>query len=321
MPGQPAKQQPILCVHGALCAAACFKTLLPLYASVGYPTYAISLRGHRGSWQPSTFAFHVLTSIDSYVDNIMSAIEYLSFEHQDLAPILIGHSMGGGLLQRTLAVWETTATTKPHPAGLVLLASAPLSGGGMDVARRWQAAEAALAAAQQPALRAPVRAAPQGWIPWLGSFFTFNVNTGVDTPAQVRNKFFSSEASEDTVNGWLRDSKGRLESIRVSIGHFWPFGDASTILDAIDGNIRPHGRKVLCISAEHDALVGKEAIDGTFDAYHAACQGEQEILRMELAGSAHHIMLDIAHQRCAEVIIRWIEEKDISAVEDARCVI
>jgi hypothetical protein len=180
----------------------------------------------------------------------------------------------------------------------------------LDVARRWQAAEAALAKAQAQ-LTPPARAAPQGWIPWLRSFFTFTINTGVDTAAQVRNKFFSPDAPEDAILGWLRESKVRMESIRVSIEHFWPFAEPTVVLTAIQGDIRPRGRKILCISAEHDALIAKEATDETFDAYHAVCQGEEEIMRTELAGSAHHIMLDIAHERCADLIIRWIQEKEI----------
>lgn len=58
-------KQPILMVHGAHCSAACFKSTLPLLARAGFASYALSFRGHRNSWQPSTFSFYALTSIDS----------------------------------------------------------------------------------------------------------------------------------------------------------------------------------------------------------------------------------------------------------------
>jgi pimeloyl-ACP methyl ester carboxylesterase len=316
LPDMAMKQEAILCVHGAHCAAACFMALLPLLASAGYPSYAVSLRGHGGSWQPSTFAFHALSNIDSYVADVIAANDFISSERPEMALILVGHSMGGGVLQRALGVWTAVAPLRRKPAGLVLLASAPLSGGGMEVARRWQAAEAALAEAQAQD-RPPVHAGSQGWLHWFCSFFTFNVNTGVHTPAQVRNKFFSAETPEGTVTSWLRHSKGRLESIRVSIGHFWPFADAAAVLDAIDGELRPRGRKMLCVSGERDVLIAKEASVETFDSYHAVCQGQEEVLRTELAGSAHHIMLDIAHERCADIVSRWIQEEDISDAQMA----
>ncbi|KAF1961201.1 alpha/beta-hydrolase [Byssothecium circinans] len=302
------KQQPILCLHGAHCAAACFKALLPLFARAGYVSYAVSVRGHGGSWQPSTFAFHALTGINSYITDAMAALDFISAKHPDAQPILVGHSMGGAILQRALGAWKTLGALKIQPAGLVLLAAAPLSGGGMDVARRWQAAEAALAREARP-----VPAVPQAWVSWFRSFFTFQANSGLDTPAQVRNKFFSAGATEDAVEGWIRDSKGRLESIRVSIEHMWPFADAADVVAAIHTDVRPIGRKILCISGGKDVLISKDLTQETFDAYRLASQGEEEIMRVSLADSAHHIMLDVAHERCAELIINWIEGRDIGS--------
>jgi pimeloyl-ACP methyl ester carboxylesterase len=302
-PSESTKNQPILCIHGAHCAAACFKQLLPLFAQAGYASYAVSVRGHGSSWQPSTFGFHVLTSMNSYVSDAMAALNFIMAEHPDTEPILVGHSMGGAILQRLLGAWNTLGVPKIRPAGLVLLAAAPLSGGGMDVARRWQAAEAALSREHPPE--------PQAWAPWLRSFFNFQPNTGLDTPAQVRNKFFSPEATEDAVNGWIRESKGRLESIRVSIEHMWPFADATDVVDAIHSDARPFGRKILSVLGGKDVLISKDLTQETFDAYRLASKGEEEVMRSTLADSAHHIMLDVSHERCAELIIKWIEGKNI----------
>jgi pimeloyl-ACP methyl ester carboxylesterase len=267
------------------------------------------VRGHGGSWQPSTFAFHAFTGINSYVTDVIAALDFISAKHPDTQPIFVRHSMGGAILQRVLGAWNTLGAPKIQPAGLVLLAAAPLSGEGMDVARRWQAAEAALVQEQPPA----VPDAPQAWVPWLRSFFNFQPNTGPDTPAQVRNKFFSPEAAEDAVNSWLRDSKGRLESIRVSIEHMWPCADPADVVATIHSDMRPFGRKILSISGGKDVLISKDLTQKTSDAYRLASKDEEEIMCVSLADSAHHIMLDVAHKRCAELVIKWIEGKDIES--------
>ncbi|KAF2656621.1 alpha/beta-hydrolase [Lophiostoma macrostomum CBS 122681] len=300
LPHSPSQQSPLLCIHGAHCSANCYSALLPLFAAAGYPSYALSLRGHGKSWQPSTFTFHFLTGMDVYISDVHSALDHITSLHPDIPCILIGHSMGGGLLQRALTTWK-----RPRIAGLVLLTSAPLSGGGMDVARKWNGAEAALATAQPAAPR------PRAWVPWLRSFFRFEFSTGVDTPAQVRNKFFSDEASDEVVAGWIRDSKSRLESLRVPVEMFWPIADAEKVLESIDGEIRPRGRKVLCVSAEKDALIPQELLKEDFDAYRRLAQGEEEVLQVQLSRSGHHVMLDVARERCVEVIVSWLRGMDV----------
>ncbi|KAF2741664.1 alpha/beta-hydrolase [Sporormia fimetaria CBS 119925] len=312
LPQSRTNKQPILCIHGAHCAAACYKKLLPIFAQAGYPSYALSLRGHGKSWQPSTFDLHVFTTSNTYVADVMSAIDLISSEHPDQSPILIGHSLGGGVLQRALGAWNPSWKA---PAGLVLIAPAPLSGGAMDIARKWQAAEAKLKASQPAlALTPPSGSSPQGWIPWFRSLFDFELPSGLETPAGIRSKFFLPETPEEAVTGWLRDSKGRLESMSVTIGSFWPFADASAVFNAIDSDARPRGRKVFLISANGDVLITEDVIRETYEAYHAVCQGEEEIAQLELK-SGHHIMLDVAHQQCASSIIRWIEEEKIDSEE------
>lgn len=305
LPHTPTKHQPLLFLHGAHCAAACFQELLPLTSRAGYASYALSLRGHGQSWQPNNFVFHALTSIDSYVADAAAGIDFVATEHPAAALVLIGHSMGGGVLQRVLA----TVQPQRNIAGLVLLASAPLSGGGLDVARNWQAAEAALAHVQAQQAQISGETTHQGWVPWLLSFFT--IKTGLDTSAHVRNKFFSQDTPEDVVQGWIRNSKSRLESIRVSIETFWPLADPVAVLAAIGDADTPIGRKVLCISAERDVLIPSEVSRKNFDAYRTVCQGEEEVLYTEVSGSAHHIMLDIAHERCAKLIVRWLQGESV----------
>lgn len=304
LPQHPTSQQPLLFVHGAHGSASCFKALLPLVSRAGYPCYALSLRGHGKSWQPNAFAFHVLTGISAYVADVEASLEYLAIQHPDASPVLVGHSMGGGVLQRALMRRETIAAQQTQraprrPAGLILLASAPLWGGAMDVARNWQAAEARL-----PKLHS--QPAQQAWLPWIYSLFTPKFDTGIDSPAQVRNKFFSSEVSEGVVLDWIDNCKSRLESMRTAFDSIWPHAEPGPVLSAIDGDSKPVGRKMLCISAELDVLILGETSQKNFDAYHAVCQGEEEVLRTEILGSAHHLMLDVSRELCAKGIVKWL---------------
>jgi len=113
----PAKDKgthpPLLFVHGSYCGAWIWSEhFLPYFAKKGYAAYAVSLRGHGGSEGSLTWA-----SLADYVDDVESAVAKL-----DKPPVLIGHSMGGMIVQHYLSKAENKA------AGGVLLASVPPSG-------------------------------------------------------------------------------------------------------------------------------------------------------------------------------------------------
>lgn len=104
---------PLLFVHGAYAAAWCWdEHFLPYFSDSGFPVCAVSLRGHGGSEGGDRLA---LTSLDHYVEDVTRAVESM-----DEAPVLIGHSMGGLVVQRYLA-----GATAP---GAVLMASVPPHG-------------------------------------------------------------------------------------------------------------------------------------------------------------------------------------------------
>lgn len=86
---------PLLFVHGAFCAAWCWQeTFLPWFARQGYDCWAISLEGHGDSDGRQYLA---AISIDDYVRNLGTAIKRIK-----RTPIMIGHSMGGFVLQQYL---------------------------------------------------------------------------------------------------------------------------------------------------------------------------------------------------------------------------
>jgi len=104
---------PLLFVHGAFHGAWCWSEhFLDFFAERGYRAVAVNLRGHGNS--PSPVPLNSCTLAD-YVDDVRTVADSLP-----RPPVVIGHSMGGAVVQKYLTVQNA-------PAG-VLVASAPPSG-------------------------------------------------------------------------------------------------------------------------------------------------------------------------------------------------
>jgi non-heme chloroperoxidase len=112
-PAGPARATPLLFVHGAYVAAWCWaENFLPWFAGRGYCAHAVSLRGHGASEGREHLYLH---SLDDYVRDVRRVVESL-----DREPVLVGHSMGGMVVQRYLE--------RHGAAGAVLMASVPPTG-------------------------------------------------------------------------------------------------------------------------------------------------------------------------------------------------
>lgn len=113
-PQGEARRTPLLFVHGAHAGAWCWQEhFLPYFAEQGWAAYAVSLSGHGGS--PGHEYLDAL-SIGDYVRDLREAIATLPE-----APVLIGHSMGGFVVQKLLE-------TQSAPAAVMMCAVPP---GGM----------------------------------------------------------------------------------------------------------------------------------------------------------------------------------------------
>jgi pimeloyl-ACP methyl ester carboxylesterase len=112
-PHGPARATPLLFVHGAFTAAWCWEErFLSFFASAGYASYAVSLSGHGGS--PGRDHLDSF-SIADYVADVAHVAARLPGP-----PVLIGHSMGGFVVQKYLERHEAP--------GAVLLCSVPPQG-------------------------------------------------------------------------------------------------------------------------------------------------------------------------------------------------
>ena len=113
LPQKTTHATPLLFIHGAFTAAWCWdEHFLTFFAKAGYASYALSLSGHGDS--PGRNRLDSL-SIDDYVDDVAIAVAELP-----APPVLIGHSMGGFVVQKYLE--------KHIAPGAVLMCSVPPQG-------------------------------------------------------------------------------------------------------------------------------------------------------------------------------------------------
>jgi pimeloyl-ACP methyl ester carboxylesterase len=104
---------PLVFVHGAFQAAWCWdENFLDFFAAHGYRAVAFSLRGHGSSPSSKTVRN---CSIADYVEDLCSVCADMSPK-----PVVIGHSMGGFVVQKYLEAHDVP--------GAVLMASAPPRG-------------------------------------------------------------------------------------------------------------------------------------------------------------------------------------------------
>ncbi len=117
---QAGNRRPLLFVHGAYAGAWCWdEHFMPFLAELGHDCHALSLRGHGESGGRESVHAH---SLADYVNDLRRIVETLPVE-----PVLVGHSMGGMVIQKYL---EDHAA-----AAAILMAPVPPSGLGGSVFR------------------------------------------------------------------------------------------------------------------------------------------------------------------------------------------
>ncbi|MFD3163722.1 alpha/beta hydrolase [Herpetosiphon sp. NSE202] len=105
-------QRPLLLLHGAWHGAWCWDNAAHDFAERGFAVHTLSLRGHGRSSMPRYFN---TVGLNHYIDDLLALVATLK-----PAPIVVGHSLGGYILQH--AVMQ-----HPLPAA-ILLASMPQTG-------------------------------------------------------------------------------------------------------------------------------------------------------------------------------------------------
>jgi len=161
------KKRNLLFVHGMWHGAWCWEPyFLPYFEKLGYKAYALSLSNHGESEKKKTFN---LLRIKDYVQDLKQVIESL-----DETPVLIGHSMGGFVVQKYLE--------DHHVPGAVLLASVPpfgVLGGTLSV----------------------MKALPQAF---LKANLALDLKYIIDTPKKFKYLMFSNKVNDDDVVKYLK---------------------------------------------------------------------------------------------------------------------
>ena len=106
---------PLLFIHGTLHTAACWEVhFLDYFAQHGYAAHAVNLRGHGKSEGREKLRW---ARIADFVNDVANAVQQLPSP-----PVLIGHSMGGFIIQKYLENNNAPAAvllSSPSPAGLL----------------------------------------------------------------------------------------------------------------------------------------------------------------------------------------------------------
>ena len=104
---------PVLFLHGIFVGAWCWQHFLPDFAEHGWDAWALSFRGHGNSQANGWFG------LNDFVSDAEIAVDYI-YRQTGKMPIVIGHSMGGMVLQRLMVL--------RHLQAAVLLCSIPPQG-------------------------------------------------------------------------------------------------------------------------------------------------------------------------------------------------
>src|SRR5512134_2025103 len=106
---------PLLFIHGTLHTASCWDVhFLDYFAQHGFAAHALNLRGHGNSEGREKLRW---TRIADFVEDVENAVSQLLSP-----PILIGHSMGGFIIQKYLEDHDAPAAvllSSASPAGLL----------------------------------------------------------------------------------------------------------------------------------------------------------------------------------------------------------
>jgi pimeloyl-ACP methyl ester carboxylesterase len=168
---------PLLFVHGGWHGAWCWEHFLDFFADNGCRAVAVSLRGHGAS--PTSKPLHRVSMAD-YIDDVRATADDLGG-----APVLIGHSLGGFVIQRYLE-------TRDAPAA-VLVGSVPPQGVLRLALRVWR---------RRPAMTM------EAWSdPTLLKFLA--------TPALTREYLFCTATPEAVVESCMQQAGA--ESIRAAM--------------------------------------------------------------------------------------------------------
>jgi len=288
--------KPILFIHGAFHGAWCFGILQQYYQSRGIDTYAVSLRNHGGSfrsgwlWEPLTHLGHLSQDVEVAVRFLFGqeSKEIDGEQRQIISPyILVGHSVGGAVVQRFLSLhshpknWYDPCSLMPS-AVVTLFSFSPVSPQVTWIQNWW---------ARHP-------------YAMLSAFFKISPKCVFEGPELVRDGFFTERTPEDIItacNNRLEKNESLAFMIDLTCQPVFAAGAKAALKLGTDMR-SPLRNKILVFGAGDDKIITKEIWEGS-----AAIYGTSPIV---IDGVGHNGFLDLEWQTVAT----RLEESIIAAL-------
>jgi pimeloyl-ACP methyl ester carboxylesterase len=221
-PVRDQRPTPVLFIHGAMHTAKCWDAhFLDYFAEHGYASHAVNLRGHGNSDGRERLRW---TRIADFVQDLDNTIEQLP-----APPILIGHSMGGFIIQKYL---------EDHAAPAAVLLSSPSPAGLLPAALK--------NARRHPLLFAKVN-------------LTLSLIPLVSTPALAREAFFSPDVPDEEMAIYWKQMQDDSYMAYLDM----------VALDLPRPARPKGKTPLLILGAERDNMLAPREIEATARAYHA----------------------------------------------------
>ena len=308
-----ASKPPLLFIHGGFGAATEYRFFLEYFSSRGYPSYAISVRGHGNSY-PVNFWRLLFTSQHQMALDVMAGLRHVIDKHRnegrpDIVPI--AHSAGGALLQYILSEGlhsppDPKKTDSPaYVVGRIGLLGVIPCYGSVGVYWNWTKLDP--------------------FYPLRMYFLHFgHPRSPLSSTRLVKRAFFCDECPDERVREFETQEMASYESIAWPLATFGRFADPEKIVRAVGSTNSSEGSRprVLVVAGGKDVLMrpgvmaklvallrnavksvfGSVTNDGDFQ------EGVRDGVEFRVVqGSGHHLMGDIYWEECAEKISRFLE--------------
>ncbi|XP_010264218.1 PREDICTED: uncharacterized protein LOC104602274 isoform X3 [Nelumbo nucifera] len=258
---------PLVFVHGIHHAAWCWvEHWFPFFSQHGYDCHAVSLLAQGESDAP---AGKVAGSLQTHANDIADFIQ----KEVRLPPVLIGHSLGGLIVQSYISDMRTGHSSErnnlhPRLAGAVLVCSVPPSGNSGLV---WRYLYSKPVVALKVILSLAAKA--------------FSISLPL-----CKETFFSAEMEDHLVQHYQELMK---ESSRL------PLLDLKKLNAPLPISSVPRSTlQVLVLGASDDFIVDAEGLNETARFY-----GVSPVC---IKGVAHDVMLDRSWEKGADVVLLWL---------------
>lgn len=309
---------PLLFIHGGFGAATEYRFFLEYFSSRGYPSYAISTRGHGNSYEVNFWRM-LFTSKHQMALDVTAGIRHVIDKHRnegrpEIVPV--AHSAGGGLLQYILSEGlhspsdSKKTDSQAYAVGRIGLLGVIPCYGSVGVYWNW------------------VKLDP--FYPLRMYLFHFgHPRSPLSSTRLVKQAFFCDECPDERVREFETQEMAPYESMAWPLATFGVFADPEKIVRAV-GLTNSYGHKspeelrprVLVVAGGKDVLMRpgvmaklvvllRNAVRLVFGSA-ADNAGAQEGIRdgvefRVVQGSGHHLMGDIYWEECAEKILGFLE--------------